>query len=705
MQNARMNSFMSTIRPGRNSPKTRQHRCSICGQTFARTEHLTRHERSHRGDKPFQCNHCDFQFCRKDLLKRHVGRLHPHEVGNPEPWAVGAPSQNAPQDSQFDSTKQASDLNFDSVLNWGPTTVDFAGMYCQPTTIPVDISNTVNMDIDNLISDIYYGDGALDFQDIDILATLPSTSQIDVSKPQSTADLQYLTQLTPAATTIECNEVSETPARGTFDVSESKRIDLISAIVKAQPKMEVTLPSCLTLERFIVSCFDSLYVITPCVHIPTWRAEDAHPCLFLAMAACGAKYCEREDLALSLHKMARVVILDQVRCADDIKLKQPTWLIHALFLITGFGVWSGQLDACRGALADHSLLAQLLNSEEATGEDQDAQASGRVADNWEAFITTETTIRTKYTIFYYLCLVTMVFDIPPILRSSEIDLILPCSEAEWTAPSAQDWARCRKDPAQRFGFTGVLHGFLDPSVASTPLDSPFAGLLILHALIQQIWFWRQDRWYPSPELQFARFRSALDKLESAARFGSESTVSPYNSRAALVYNFHSLLRLARVYLCADMGKLLTTFRTHNVKTISQAMATQLTVGRSAEASQAALHATQSLRVPLRFGVILKSGCGTMHYYFNTLECGLYLCRWVQALQGIPEVDWTEKEKDTVSIIQSTVNEAELPPDKAARPLSAQVAYACSIILKGANTWGLSPLLLTALNEYASGIQV
>ncbi|CAM5999619.1 unnamed protein product [Sphagnum balticum] len=227
----------------------------------------------------------------------------------------------------------------------------------------------------------------------------------------------------------------------------------------------------------------------------------------------------------------------------------------------------------------------------------------------------------KYTVLYYVCLVTLVFDIPPTVRSSEIDLILPCSEAEWTAPTAKDWARCRKDPAQRISFADALHSFLDPSVAGTPLDSPFAGLLILHALIQHIWFWRQDRWCSSPELQAAKFRSALDKLEHAAQFGSESTVSPHNSRAALVYSFHSLLRLARVYLCANMGKLLATFRTHNVKTISQAMATQLTVERSFEASQAALIATQSLRVPLRFGVILNSGCGNIHYYFNTLECG------------------------------------------------------------------------------------
>jgi hypothetical protein len=98
------------------------------------------------------------------------------------------------------------------------------------------------------------------------------------------------------------------------------------------------------------------------------------------MAACGARYCKQEELALSLHKIAQIVIFDQVCTSlafdntnkpntiwqvcptDVIKLNQPAWLIQALFLITGFGVWSGQLDMCRGALVNHSLLAEVYIS-------------------------------------------------------------------------------------------------------------------------------------------------------------------------------------------------------------------------------------------------------------------------------------------------------------------------------------------------------
>lgn len=85
--------------------------------------------------------------------------------------------------------------------------------------------------------------------------------------------------------------------------------------MQVRPEANVSLPSCLSLERFVAACFDSLYSIVPCVHLPTWRAEDAHPCLLLAMSSCGAKYCKRDDLALTLHRIVRVATLDMVNMA------------------------------------------------------------------------------------------------------------------------------------------------------------------------------------------------------------------------------------------------------------------------------------------------------------------------------------------------------------------------------------------------------
>lgn len=79
----------------RRRPKKRQkaeHICAECQQSFKRTEHLIRHERSRiqtrqrdcinetdRKEKPFSCPYCPSLFSREDLINRHVRKFHPDD--------------------------------------------------------------------------------------------------------------------------------------------------------------------------------------------------------------------------------------------------------------------------------------------------------------------------------------------------------------------------------------------------------------------------------------------------------------------------------------------------------------------------------------------------------------------------------------------------------------------------------------------------
>lgn len=71
----------TTKTPAANFPppktdKPRPHVCATCQRSFARLEHLKRHERSHTKEKPFACPECTRCFARRDLLLRHQQKLH-----------------------------------------------------------------------------------------------------------------------------------------------------------------------------------------------------------------------------------------------------------------------------------------------------------------------------------------------------------------------------------------------------------------------------------------------------------------------------------------------------------------------------------------------------------------------------------------------------------------------------------------------------
>ncbi|PYH39194.1 uncharacterized protein BO87DRAFT_324763 [Aspergillus neoniger CBS 115656] len=58
--------------------------CEFCPESFARKEHLQRHEFSHLGLKPFRCDVCSRMFSRRDTLRKHQA-THSRESDGEEP--------------------------------------------------------------------------------------------------------------------------------------------------------------------------------------------------------------------------------------------------------------------------------------------------------------------------------------------------------------------------------------------------------------------------------------------------------------------------------------------------------------------------------------------------------------------------------------------------------------------------------------------
>ncbi|CAD6443969.1 c3408c81-97c6-4e5a-9f05-947024b31ae1 [Sclerotinia trifoliorum] len=75
-------SSTSTIRKSSLAPE-KKYKCQFCNRAFSRSEHRSRHERSHTKERPFKCMKCRSTFVRRDLLLRHDRTVHAKDGGVP----------------------------------------------------------------------------------------------------------------------------------------------------------------------------------------------------------------------------------------------------------------------------------------------------------------------------------------------------------------------------------------------------------------------------------------------------------------------------------------------------------------------------------------------------------------------------------------------------------------------------------------------
>ena len=73
---------MQQAHESRDVPGTAPIRCTICGRTFARREHLRRHQKTHTKERPFQCSICDKSFSRQYVMLQ-IYALTPRLITDP----------------------------------------------------------------------------------------------------------------------------------------------------------------------------------------------------------------------------------------------------------------------------------------------------------------------------------------------------------------------------------------------------------------------------------------------------------------------------------------------------------------------------------------------------------------------------------------------------------------------------------------------
>jgi len=257
---------------------------------------------------------------------------------------------------------------------------------------------------------------------------------------------------------------------------------------------------------------------------------------------------------------------------------------------------------------------------------------------WEDWILFEGDRRTKWLVYCFFNLHSIAYDIPPVLRTSEMKIDLPQSAAEWRAASADEWHLSQKNvPRGSLSFQHVLSKLFSATQEDIPPISSLGNYVLILAIIQQIYVVRQ-----ASSLTSSMTHDGSLRTEDIEWFGQvlrlwqigwerapESSLDPTNPYGPVAFSSTALLRLAYIRLHCDLGPC-RGLDTRDPQVIARSLKAALPLTRSPRLSRAILQAAHALSIPVKIGIKFVAHTQTllwsMQHSLANLECAFLLSK-------------------------------------------------------------------------------
>jgi hypothetical protein len=338
-------------------------------------------------------------------------------------------------------------------------------------------------------------------------------------------------------------------------------------------------------------------------------------------------------------------------------------------------------------------------------------------------------MRTKYIVFCFFNLHSIVYDIPPLLLNWEIAMPLPCSTAEFKAETEATWREAREKVEPPYPFQSALRWlFSKDSETTLGCHSALGNYVLIHAIIQHIFMVRQTIRcrVNADELtgeDVAPLEQALRRWQMGWNRNPESSIDPSDPNGPVAFNSTALLRLAYIRLNMDTGPG-RALGTRDALQIAQALREMPAIKRTPKLVRALLHSAHALSIPVKIGVRLVSKTQafiwSIQHSLCSLECALLLTKWLETVSHVlrpgplpleqPAI--SEDERKILSLVMTMLDETEfaVPPGKplespeTAKYLSAGVLRVWATIFRGAQTWAIVDVIGSSLNIYADMLE-
>lgn len=513
---------MSVSHVNRRIPSYQPYQCHVCQSRFTRHENLKRHAKLHsrsQEEASLSCDFCQTTFSRPDLRHRHMKRKHPeyeqrrtNKRSLREPLASKQGGEGSR--SQRHDVYLSSESSPDSQDGFHPQN---SGDECElevdggfwNTPLPHE-QHALFHRHDRESSTIRTSGPATAEGNRDQVVTGPST------QGPSLNGSDCMGRMVQDAIELERSLLLGTSfLKATYELDDQLQSAIITqptafdstlagcAYNQGSPGLSPTndqgdwLPSPTQITQGCDLFFKHVSHFLPFLHQPTFDATRVPLHLLLSILSLGYQHGEDPEcgdqtgsgasLSTRCFHQARALTVAEENKTDQ--PRQNTTLIQSYLLlqICAMMYLCGE-DSARGlkmhsnmiSLARAGALMKPMPTESSTTEDLEAL--------WREFIKSESHKRTSFAVHQIDALWYQFLSIPRSISHLEVKHDLPCPEAQWTAPSAAEWAHrhlVARNPGPAVPYPDAVRRFLssDASPDTIPTFDPYGAINIAQFLI------------------------------------------------------------------------------------------------------------------------------------------------------------------------------------------------------------------------------
>ncbi|KAI1423828.1 C2H2 finger domain protein [Xylaria sp. FL1777] len=700
----------------------RKYKCQFCARAFSRSEHRSRHERSHTKERPFKCMKCRSTFVRRDLLLRHDRTVHAKDGGVP---------------LHSDGKRRAGGAKARAIN--GPSKSSIA-LDTSTLSEQIEASSEGVFDVEHaamLVADLHHKATAA-MRDND--AASPFASSPAVTYPASGAPLMDPAVIYPPANAplphsvpwdaFMSQSVAEAKAQsvsssgsgsgsGSFESQQSfasasagfkapqvlsdEERNMILDNIRAHDSEHAIpegfrVPNLGSMNRYLATYFGLFHHHLPFLHPSSFSVTQVSPAILLAVLSIGALYAFDQDQAYMLHIGSKVLVNQFLQNKENFSSRKcPLWTMQSSLLNMIFASWSGDPKGLEWACSIKSLLANMVAGNRYELKLRQDARDGALPSRAE-WVEDEGCRRTYYAVYIFFGLLTLTYNHTPAISFNEFeDLQLPSSEALWNSKVTDDSAwyeQLKASPGITFM---VAHDHLFQG--ETLKYSAFATRVMINTLFLEVWYQKRSPEALQDVVTEYKLRLALETWEKSLDLCEPEAdavpLSAPHKGHPLIFNAQAMYRNARARLEVDLKAVQEALRYHDHYEVAAAMSkARDRVKRSSEMIKVIQECYNCIETAVRQGVRWVARTSPTNWSIEHPLCGMdlmiTLTLWLYRLEHDEEAA-TEEEMAMYHKVRMLF-EKESEGTLNSPQLSGTVAHLWGSMLDEVVVWGITRLM-------------